>query len=285
MADFPVSPHTFTNFANGALSDAAQVTDIYSEVEAIELGYLTGTARLNSSHSTVAALSVTGGSTLATLSVSGGSTLGGTLQVSGNTTLAGTLAVTGNSSFAGSLHVAVNSTITGSLTVSSNATIVGTLTVGGVEILARATAQVSVSAAVDVAHDTWTGVSWNVEDDDSTALHSTSVNSSRVHLRSTGVWLFGTQALWNVNANPSTAALGVRVLVNDVTALAGDRRLMAAWASGQPVVAAQGRYLATDTANYLTVQAWHNTVSTCSLMGSSGGGYGPTQFWVQKVSQ
>ena len=36
MADFPTSPHSFTPFANGALSDAAQVTDIYAEVEAIE---------------------------------------------------------------------------------------------------------------------------------------------------------------------------------------------------------------------------------------------------------
>ena len=66
MASFPTSPHTFTNFSNGALSDAAQVTDIYGEVEAIEAGLLNGTARLNSSNSTVANLSVTGGSTFAT---------------------------------------------------------------------------------------------------------------------------------------------------------------------------------------------------------------------------
>lgn len=65
MASFPTSPHTFTQFANGALSDAAQVTDIYGEVEAIEAGLLNGTARLNSSNSTVANLSVTGGSTFA----------------------------------------------------------------------------------------------------------------------------------------------------------------------------------------------------------------------------
>lgn len=71
---FPTSPVTFTSFANGALSDAAQVTAIYTEVEAIETGYLTGTARLNSSHSTAVALSVSGGSTLATLNVTGGST-------------------------------------------------------------------------------------------------------------------------------------------------------------------------------------------------------------------
>jgi hypothetical protein len=63
MPSFPTSPHTFTNFSNSALSDAAQVTDIYGEVEAIEAGLLNGTARLNSSNSTVANLSVTGGST------------------------------------------------------------------------------------------------------------------------------------------------------------------------------------------------------------------------------
>lgn len=65
MADFPVSKHTFATFANGATSDAAQVTDIYAEVEAIEDGYLNGTARLNSSNSTMVALSVTGTSTFA----------------------------------------------------------------------------------------------------------------------------------------------------------------------------------------------------------------------------
>lgn len=63
MPSFPTSPHTFTDFANGALSDAAQVTSIYDEVEAIEAGYLNGTARLNSSNSTLANLSVSGGST------------------------------------------------------------------------------------------------------------------------------------------------------------------------------------------------------------------------------
>lgn len=66
MADFPNSKHSFTNFANGATSDAAQVTDIYAEVEAIEDGYLNGTARLNSSNSTHTNLSVTGGSTFTT---------------------------------------------------------------------------------------------------------------------------------------------------------------------------------------------------------------------------
>ena len=66
MPSFPTSPHTFASFSNGALSDAAQVTDIYGEVEAVEAGYLNGTARLNSSNSTHTNLSVTGGSTFAT---------------------------------------------------------------------------------------------------------------------------------------------------------------------------------------------------------------------------
>lgn len=60
MASFPTSPHTFTGFSNGALSDAAQVTDIYAEVEAIEAGIINGTARVQSSN-----LSVLGTSTFA----------------------------------------------------------------------------------------------------------------------------------------------------------------------------------------------------------------------------
>jgi hypothetical protein len=84
MADFPGSKHTFATFTNGAASDAAQVTDIYAEVEAIEDGYLNGSARLNSSNSTLANLSVTGGSTFA-----GNASIGGNLSVTGTSTFNG----------------------------------------------------------------------------------------------------------------------------------------------------------------------------------------------------
>ena len=63
MASFPTTAKTFASRSNGQTIDAAHVGDLQDEVAAIEDGYLTGTARLNSSNSTVANLSVTGGST------------------------------------------------------------------------------------------------------------------------------------------------------------------------------------------------------------------------------
>lgn len=77
MASFPTSVKSFASRSNGGTIDAGHVNDLQDEVNAVEDGYLNGTARLNSSGSTVTSLSVTGGSTL-----------GGTLQVTGRSTFA-----------------------------------------------------------------------------------------------------------------------------------------------------------------------------------------------------
>lgn len=75
MANFPTGVYGPAAKANGQTITAAMFNDPDGEITAIEDGYLNGTARLNSSKSTVASLSVAGGSTLAgTLSVAGGST-------------------------------------------------------------------------------------------------------------------------------------------------------------------------------------------------------------------
>ena len=74
MANFPTSVYSPASKSAGQTITAAFFNDPDGEITAIEDGYLNGVARLNSSHSTVAALSVTGGSTLAgTLQVTGGS--------------------------------------------------------------------------------------------------------------------------------------------------------------------------------------------------------------------
>jgi hypothetical protein len=80
-ASYPTAVKSFTVKAAGDTIQPAHVNDLQDEVAAIEGGLLNGTAPLNSSHSTVATLSVTGGSTM------------GTLQVSSNCTIAGTLTV------------------------------------------------------------------------------------------------------------------------------------------------------------------------------------------------
>jgi hypothetical protein len=97
MASYPTSIYSPASKSAGQTIQASHINDVDAELTAIEGGILNGTARLNSSHSTVAALSVTGGSTLATLQagastvttfVAGASTLA-SLNVSGPSTLSG----------------------------------------------------------------------------------------------------------------------------------------------------------------------------------------------------
>lgn len=64
MASFPTSAKTFTTKSAAQTIASAHMNDVQDEVNAIEVGYLQGSARLNSSHSTMVALSVSGGSTI-----------------------------------------------------------------------------------------------------------------------------------------------------------------------------------------------------------------------------
>jgi len=64
-AQYPSAVKTFTTKSAGNVIQPADVNDLQDEVNAIEDGLLNGSARLNSSNSTVRALSVLGGSTFA----------------------------------------------------------------------------------------------------------------------------------------------------------------------------------------------------------------------------
>lgn len=86
MASYPTSVKTFSARSNGQTIDQSWFNDLQDEVTAIEDGLLNGTAPLNSSRSTVVALSVTGASTLGTVQA-GASTLA-SLSVSGASTFA-----------------------------------------------------------------------------------------------------------------------------------------------------------------------------------------------------
>jgi hypothetical protein len=81
VANFPTSIYTPASKSAGQTIDAAFFNDPDAEITAIEQGYLQGTAPLNSSASTLASLSVTGGSTVATLNISGVSTLAGAVNL------------------------------------------------------------------------------------------------------------------------------------------------------------------------------------------------------------
>src|SRR4051794_38729536 len=72
MANFPTSVYSPSVVSAGQSIDASRDNGQDAELTAIEQGYLQGTAPLNSSNSTVASLSVTGGSTIAGLLTVGG---------------------------------------------------------------------------------------------------------------------------------------------------------------------------------------------------------------------
>lgn len=92
MPSFPNSIFSPASKNTGDTIQAAHVTDLDSEVVAIEQGLRNGTAPLNSSNSTFTALSA-GGSTLGTLEVSGASTLTGAVTLGGAVTCRAAFAV------------------------------------------------------------------------------------------------------------------------------------------------------------------------------------------------
>lgn len=234
MANFPNSVTSFSAKQDGIgqIIAASHINTIQDEVAAIEDGYLNGTARLNSSNSTVATLSVTGGSTLATLSVTGGSTLTGDVVMS------------------------------------------GTLTVGGGTVGGRApSARVSNSADTEIPSGALQGLSWDTEAFDSASMHS-GVNSSRIFLTSSGVWLVGATVQWNTNGTDRRTVL----YLNDSTPLAGQ----ASTSAGFKVQSLSVLHTATSTADYVTVQVI--SAGSTAKVTAVDATYGGSKFWAVKVS-
>lgn len=98
MANFPTAPTTFANRSAGQSVASAHMNSVQDEIAAIEDGYLNGTARLNSSRSTVATLSVLGNSTFAAaINVGGNSTFGANVQFGSNSSFAGPVTITSTS--------------------------------------------------------------------------------------------------------------------------------------------------------------------------------------------
>jgi hypothetical protein len=272
MATYPGGVYSPSAKSNGQVIQAAWFNDPDAEIAATQdalkngivhavtistggLTVSTGGLRVGGP-STVQALNA-GASTLASLSVSGGSTLG--------TLSAGASTVT-------------------------DLTVTGTLTVGSFSAAALAV-RLTHSANQAVANGTWTGLSWDTETQDSTALHSTAANSSRISLTSSGWWSVGSQAIWNtLAAAVSTMILGARIVRNDNEILAGNASFLDGTAPSTITaltpflaVGAQTVVYATDTTSFVTAQVYHNSGSTGSVRGDTGGHFGPAQFWAVKM--
>ena len=235
MPSYPDSVKTFTSKTSGQNIDPAHVNDLQDEVNAIEAGLLNGTARLNSSGSTLARLQVTGGSTFAGGLQSSNSTITGGLN-SSNSTLAN-LSVTGGSTFASGLQSS-NSTISGGLN-SSNSTLanlsvtggstLGTLqggasTVTSLSVSGGSTVttlqaagstfsvrpvepppdavRLTISSSLALASGVSTAINWLTQEYAiNSSMHSTATTSSRVTPQSTGVYVATLQVGFTINSS------------------------------------------------------------------------------------
>ena len=278
MATYPGGVYSPAAKSNGQVIQAAFFNDPDAEITAVENALLNGIAH--------AVTISTGGLTVST----GGLRVGGpsTMQelTAGASTLASAVVTGAFSAGASTLTTlqAGNSTVTGDLTVT------GTLTAGTFSAAAIAV-RLTHSANQAVANGAWTGLNWDTETQDSTALHSTAVNSSRISLTSSGWWTVGGQGIWNtLAAAVSTMILGARIVRNDNEVLIGNASFLDGTAPSTVTaltpflaVGAQGMVYATDTTAFLTLQVYHNSGSTGSIRGDTGGHFGPAQFWAVKL--
>lgn len=269
MANYPTSDPAFTTKQDGVdYPQAAHINDVQNEVVAIGTA-LRGTLQHGVSVSTGGFTASTGG-----LRVAGNSTIAGALQVTGDSTLTGNQTVSGGSTFGGPVVMSSGLTVTGSVTVNGDV-------LGGRGPVAHLRAASSQSVAIGV----WTGLNWTIEDVDSTALHSTASDSSRVNLTSSGVWAFGGMVAWKAfGSNPSTCVIGIRVKANDNEGVIGDVKALGATADQlQFPHAITGQFVTTSTTAFLTLQVLQTVQNPAIAEASTGLGSGATQFWVRKV--
>lgn len=119
-ASFPNAVKTFTSRSAGQTIAASHINDLQDEVNAIESGYLNGTAPITASNATVNRITVSSLCAVSSLSVAAGASMS-SLLVTGN------IDVAGNSTFQSNL------TVGGSLGVNTGANFNGQVQFNGIQ--------------------------------------------------------------------------------------------------------------------------------------------------------
>lgn len=234
MASYPGAVWSPTTKNNGDTIQASHINDLQNEVVAIEDGLLNAKAPLNSSNSTVNALSVTNGSTLNTVSVSGGSTFAGNVVVTGKLQ---------------SSNSSVN-----------NLTVAGTLTV----TQGRTTCELTHTAIQNIPSGGAVGLSFDTEISDNGAMHSTSANSSRINFPVAGSYLIGATVNWSPGSTAgSLRFLGIKV--NDATVLPGIQTSPFVSNASAHGMGISLLYTPASTSEYATVLVQQDSGSTMSI--------------------
>lgn len=184
------------------------------------------------------------------------------------------------------IGAALRGTLTHKVTTSQTLEVTGASTFTGqvtFSTFASAIVQavrVTHSTSQNVAHNTFTGLSWDTETVDNAGMHSTSANSSRITFAdSTGIYAIGATTIWPAN---SSGAVAMRILRNDATPLTGLTKPTYNGGIADALTVA-ALISVSSTADYVTVQVLQDSGSTRSV--DSTNAYGETHFWAYKVSR
>lgn len=256
MASFPGAVKTFVTRNAGDTIQPSHVNDLQDEVNAIEAGYLNGTANLNSSASTVASLSVTGGATFAGVA----------------TFLAGLTSTSVSSTrwnSTGAYSAAMNSTVW--------------LTVTAQQIASWPTqpsAGAFNSATQSISSNTQTNVTFLSDDDQMTnigGMHSTSVNPTRFTVPTGGNGCYALTALITFAATPSGTPLILQFKQNSSLLTP-----QVQWTSvgTNPYTVSGNLFVNAVAGDYFEVTAYHNAAGSINIGGSATA---RSQMYVRKV--
>lgn len=196
MSQYPTAVPSFATILDGVdYPQAAHINDRQAEIVAIADALKNGIAHPVSLTST------------------NGLTVGGSLNVSGASTLA-TLSVTGGSTFAGPVVFSSGVTVSQALTLSSGATV----STGVIRQNSLPMWNVYRSTHVAMASGSSNGINFDVQDFVRGSVeHSTTTNSSRVTINTTGVYHVSASAFVEATAGNPPVKLHVRL--NDATDL------------------------------------------------------------------
>lgn len=172
--------------------------------------------------------------------------------------LQGTAPLNSSNSTMVSLSVTGNSTIGGALSVTGNATIGGALSAA-----AQPYCILRNGAVQSVGTAAWTGLNFDTEDEDRGSLHSTSVNSSRITITSTGVYTLFASA--SFAANSSGTFRGIRFVKNDVTLIPGKQLLQPSTLGVPVIIALSLQHRFSTSGDYVTVQVIQDTGSNLNV--------------------
>jgi hypothetical protein len=107
-------------------------------------------------------------------------------------------------------------------------------------------------------------------------LHSTSANSSRINLTSTGLWAFGVTVEWESN---STGFRRIQLLLNDTSVLATDSETVDAQPAVPRPMTLETMGRVASTTEYVGVRVFSNDATAISANSSNG-----YRFWAYRVS-